>query len=179
MKEHNINNTQNHDTRYNVVHPQCRGYVHRTVFYSIFLQKPQFWSAHLATDPFSPQSRAHSCRPLRTQLQIFLSSKTLCAHSCRGRPRTQLGLNLFLQNSLSFTLIPLTQNPNLTSLQECIFIQRTYYKTMGLNHGHQKPQTLDLNHGFITKRGLWLNPNTPKTILSHTNSTKKPRSYQN
>ena len=39
MKEHNINNTQIHDTRYNVVHPQCRGYVHRTVFYSTLYKK--------------------------------------------------------------------------------------------------------------------------------------------
>ena len=31
----NITTTQkNHETRYNVVHPQFRGYIHRTVFYS-------------------------------------------------------------------------------------------------------------------------------------------------
>ena len=66
----------------------------------------------------------------------------------------------------------LHKNPNLTSLQECIFIQRTYYKTMGLNHGHPKPQTLDLNHGFITNIGLLLNPNTPKTILSRNSAYK-------
>ena len=36
---------------------------------------------------------AHSCRSF-----LNLLTKTLCAHSCRGRPRTQLGLNLFLYN---------------------------------------------------------------------------------
>ena len=36
------------------------------------------------------------------------SPKTLHAHSCRGHPRTQLGLNLLLQNSLSFASIHLT-----------------------------------------------------------------------
>ena len=69
MKEHNRNNTQNHDTRYNVVHPQCRGYIHRTVFYSTFYKN-------------------HSS-DLRTQLQIPSVLKAahtaagLCAHSCR------------------------------------------------------------------------------------------------
>ena len=123
MKEHNRNSTQNQDTIYNMVHPQCRGYVHRTVFYSTLYKNH---SSHLHTQlqiPSSPQSCAHSCRPLRTQLQIFFITpkpsthlavdflyhpKTLCAHSCRGHPCTQLGLKLLLQNSLSFASIHLT-----------------------------------------------------------------------
>ena len=91
--EQNINNTRNHNTRYNVVHPQCRGYVHRTVFIFNSLQQHSYdlctelqISAHLAADLLNNPK-------LRTQLQI-LPSKTLCALSCRGRPRTQLGLIL-------------------------------------------------------------------------------------
>ena len=91
MKEHNINNTQNHDTRYNVVHPQCRGYVHKTALLFHFLQnnssdlrtqqqiRPSSLTAHLAAVPFLQSlSCALSCSSflkiskLRTQLQ-FLS----------------------------------------------------------------------------------------------------------
>ena len=80
MKEHNRNITQNHDTRYNVVQPQCRGYVHRTVFYSTFYKNH---SSDLRTQlqiPSSPQSRAHSCRPLCTQLQISLITQKPSVH---------------------------------------------------------------------------------------------------
>ena len=60
--------------------------------------KPQFDLRTQLQIPSSPQIRAHSSRPLRTYLQIFLNllTKTLYAHSCRGRPRTQLGLILSL-----------------------------------------------------------------------------------
>ena len=98
----NITTTQwNHNTRCNVVHPQFRGYVHRTMFYSTLYKN-------------------HSS-DLRTQLQISSISqvahlaadllnhpKNICAHSCRGHPRTQLGLNLSYKTSLSFASNHLT-----------------------------------------------------------------------
>ena len=60
IKEHNNN------TRYNVVHPQFKGYVHRTVFYST-LYKNHSSDLHTQLQiSSSPQSRAHNCRPLRT-----------------------------------------------------------------------------------------------------------------
>ena len=69
----------NHNTRCNVVHPQCRGYVHRTLFYSTLYKNH---SSDLCTQlqiPSSPQSRAHSCRPLRTLLHIsFITQNPLC-----------------------------------------------------------------------------------------------------
>ena len=43
---------------------------------------------------------------------------------------------------------------------------------MVLNHGHPEHYTLVLNHGFITNRGLLLNPDTPKIILSHISAYK-------
>ena len=60
---------KNHNTRYNVVHPQFRGYIQRTVFYSTLYKN-------------------HSS-DLRTQLQIpsipqdVHLAADLCAHSCR------------------------------------------------------------------------------------------------
>ena len=71
MKEHNRNNTQNHDTRYNVVHPQCRGYVHRTVFYSTFYKKTTVLICAL------------SCRSLQV-LKAMNIAAGLCTHSCRS-----------------------------------------------------------------------------------------------
>ena len=59
-----------------MVHPQFRGYVHRTVFYSTLYKNH---SSDLRTQLqilLSPQSHAHSYRPLRTQLQIsFITQK--------------------------------------------------------------------------------------------------------
>ena len=81
MKEHNRHNTKNHNTRYNVVHPQCRGYVHRTVFYSTLYKNH---SSDLRTQleiPSSPQSCALSCRSLCTQLQILLITQKPYAHT--------------------------------------------------------------------------------------------------
>ena len=66
---------QNHNTRYNVVHPQFSGYFHRTVFYSTLYKNH---SSDLRTQlqiPSIPQSCTLSCRSLRTQLQIFLITK--------------------------------------------------------------------------------------------------------
>ena len=56
---------------------------------------PQFDLRTQLQIPSILKIRAHSSRPLRTQLQVFPQSflqKSLCAHSYRGRPRTQLGL---------------------------------------------------------------------------------------
>ena len=56
-----------------MVHPQCRGYVHKTVFYFNFLQNH---SSDLCTQlqiSSSLLSRAHNSRPLCTQLQISLN----------------------------------------------------------------------------------------------------------
>ena len=73
-----------------VVHPQCRGYVHRTVFIFNSLQNH---NSDLRT-----QLQIFSItQKLRTKVQI-ISSKTLCALSCRGHPHTQLGLNLKSKN---------------------------------------------------------------------------------
>ena len=80
---------QNHNTRYNVVHPQFRGYVHRTVFYSTLYKNH---SSDLRTQlqiPSSPQSHAHSCRPLRTQLQIsFITQNPLRTQLQRSSTHT-------------------------------------------------------------------------------------------
>ena len=69
----NRNNTRNHNTRFNVVHPQCRGYVHK--LRSIQLAtKLQFDLRTQLQIPSVLKIRAHSSRPLRTQLQVFPQS---------------------------------------------------------------------------------------------------------
>ena len=120
---------KNHNTRYNVVHPQCRGYVHRTVFYSTFYKNH---SSDLRTQlqiPSSPQSRTHSCRPLRTQLQISLITKNpLHTQLQRSSTHTAGTLTFLTKIALASHLFHLHQKPKLTSLQECLFIQRTITK---------------------------------------------------
>ena len=69
------NNTRNYNTRCNVVHPQCRGYVHKLCFIQ-FATKPQFDLRTQLQIPLVLNSRAHSSRPLCTQLQIFLNLLT-------------------------------------------------------------------------------------------------------
>ena len=109
MKEHNRNNKQNHDTRYNVVHPQCRGYVHRTVFYSTFYKNHNSDLHTQLQISSSPQSRAHSCKPLCTQLQISLITQKPCAHTAAEVIHAHSwDFNLFLPNTLSFASIHLT-----------------------------------------------------------------------
>ena len=71
MKEHNRNNTQNHDTRYNVVHPEYGGYVHRTVFYSTSYKKTTVLICAL------------SCKSLQVLKSAHLAAD-LCAHSYRS-----------------------------------------------------------------------------------------------
>ena len=66
----NRDNHKNHNTRYNVVHPQCRGYVHRTVFYSTCYKTTVLICAH-------------SCRSLQS-LKSAHTAAGLCAHSCRS-----------------------------------------------------------------------------------------------
>ena len=80
-----------------VVHPQCRGYIHRTTFYST-LYKQQFLSAHsvagLLNNPKTTHLAANSFSDLRTQLQMFsapLSYALFLQHLSYKNPlRTQL-----------------------------------------------------------------------------------------
>ena len=121
---------QNHNTKYNVVHPQCRGYVHKLRFIPLS-SKPQFICAlscrslqSLIAAHTAAGFCAHSCRSFFPFLQ-----KTLCAHSCRGRPRTQLGLILSLQKpTLLFLIFLYIKNPNLSFLHKRLFILRIFTK---------------------------------------------------
>src|SRR5271155_1176118 len=123
-----------------VVHPQCRGDVHRTVIYIQLVKTETVLICALSCRSFPFLSRTLSCR-------LFPSYKTLCALSCRGRPRTQLGLNLKPENrpyslriTSSFTFFH-SISLLLTSLQGCLFIQDAPQKYHGLkNHGFPKNQ---------------------------------------
>ena len=129
-----------------MVHPRRRGYVHRTaLLYSTLLQN-------------------NNSSDLRTKLQISPNSpscalsyrslpSTLCALSCRGRPRTQLGLNLNLK--IDLTVFALHYHHNLpsktylTPLHKCLFIQNALLQYHGLkNHGHPKTRGNYKRRGF-------------------------------
>ena len=149
---------QNHNTKYNVVHPQCRGYVHKLRFIPLS-SKPQFicalscrfllpqnhsLSAHSAADSFflwQPRTQQQASVHTAADLSYFLT-KTLCAHSCRGRPRTQLGLVLSLpKTNLTSPYLSYIKNPNLYIFHKRLFILRSFTKTMVLKHGHpQNPK---------------------------------------
>ena len=64
---------------------------------------------------------ALSCRSLQV-LKVPHTAAGLCAHSCRGYPRTQLGLNLSYKQALALHQFILHEKPKLTSLEECLFI---------------------------------------------------------
>ena len=131
-----------------MVHPQCRGYVHKTMFIFNFLQ-------------------THSS-DLHTQLQIF-STTQICALSCRTflpKPSAHSAGEVVHTLSWDLTLTPkidlsffaphyvITQNPTkkpFSPLHKCLFIQVHYYNTMGL-------KTMGLNHGLFTKRGASTQP---------------------
>ena len=140
-----------------MVHPQCRGYVHKLRFIQL-ATKPQFDLRTQLQIPSVLNSRAHSSRPLRTQLQIFSQSsyKTLCAHSYRSflnlltKPSAHTAaevvhahswdLTFFLPNQPFLALIFLCiKKPNSFLFTKIPIYTSRYYKTMASNHGHPKP----------------------------------------
>ena len=125
----NRNNTTKPQHQYNVVHPQCRGYVHKLRLF-LFPQNHSF-SAHTAADFFLTKIAAHtaagfcahSCRsffppykiPLRTQLQ---RSSTHTAGTCPFLTKSDL-------TCLIFSYI---KKPNLSILHKRLFILRGFTK---------------------------------------------------
>ena len=125
------NNTRNHNTRYNVVHPQCRGYVHKLWFIQLATKSTVDLRTQLQI-PSILKSRAHSSRPLRTQLQVFPQSflqnpsahtaaEVVHAHSwdLTFPYKTQSLLRLYLSYIIK---------PNLSSLHKRLFILRIFTK---------------------------------------------------
>ena len=137
-----------------MVHPQFRGYVHKTVFYSTIYKNH---SSDLCTQlqiPSIPQSCALSCRSLRTQLQIFLITQKPSVHiAAEVIHAHSWDLTFLTKQPLSLHQFILHQKPKLTSLQECLFIVHLLQ-----NHGLKPwaPRTLNprVNPWLITKRGL-------------------------
>ena len=131
MHENNKTRTtqQNHNTKYNVVHPQCRGYVHKLRFIPLS-SKPQFICAHscrflpsLIAAHTAAGFCAHSCRsffppyknPLRTQLQ---RSSTHTAGTC----------SFLTKSNLTSPYLSYIKKPNLSILHKRLFILRGFTK---------------------------------------------------
>ena len=75
------------------------------------LQKPQFdLRTQLQILSVLKKPRTQQQAPAHTAagLSSIFFTQTLCAHSCRGRPCTQLGLNLLYTINLNLALIFLT-----------------------------------------------------------------------
>ena len=129
---------QNHNTKYNVVHPQCRGYVHKLCFIPLS-SKPQFIYALSYRFLLPFDSRAHSSRLLRTQLQ---RSSTHTAGTCSFPTKSNL-----TSPYLSY-IKSLTYPFSISAYLYC-----AAYKNHGLKPwAPTKTLTQDLTHGFITKR---------------------------
>ena len=172
-----------------MVHPQCRGYIHRTSFIFNNLQTTQFWSVHSAADLLNNPK-------LRTQLQIFSTTQN-CALSCRSflpKPSTHSAAEVVHALKWDLTLNPKiglsffasnyhhtkTFEKSLYPLHKCLFILVHYYNTMCLNHGLK-------NHEFkpwviYNKRGFDPTPKPLRLFWTTTPLTSfapKPRSFQN
>ena len=125
-----------------MVHRHCRGYVHRTVLYSTYLQVTVLICA-LSSRSFQVLKAVHTvvglyannCRSSNhyTKPSAHTAAEVVHAHSW--------DLTFLTKLALASHQFILHQNPSLTHLQECLFIECTYYKTMGLNHGH--PETIN------------------------------------
>ena len=140
-----------------VVHPQCRGYVHRTAFIFNTLQTHSYDMCTQLQIFSTTQSCALSYRTF-----LLKPYKYLCTLSCKGCPRTQLGINL-KNPKIGLSLFASNYHHTkpfeklFSPLHKCLFIQVHYYNTMGLNHGHPKT----INHGLFTKRGASTQPQNP------------------
>ena len=125
-----------------MVHPQCRGYVHRTAVIFNFLQTHSFdlctqlqissitQSCALSCRSFLPKPSVHSAAEVVNTLSwdLTLHPKILCTLSCKGHPHTQLGLNLNPKIFLSFFASNYhhTQKPSKSSF--LLYISAYLYK---------------------------------------------------
>ena len=109
----------------------------------LFLQKPQFICALSCRFLLPFDSRAHTSRLLRTQLQTFLTFlQKPSAHTAAEVVHAH-SWDLFLPYKIQpyFTLLSYIKNPNLSIFHKRLFILRSFTKTMVLNHGHpQNPK---------------------------------------
>ena len=126
-----------------MVHPQCRGYVHKLFF------------IQLATKNHS-LIYALSCRSLQA-LKSAHTAAGLCAHSCRSfflflqKPSAHTAAEVVHAHSwdltfpyiinLSFAFLFFTSKSlTFSYLQECLFIHRTITKPWLQNMGTQNPK---------------------------------------
>ena len=136
------NNTRNHNTRYNVVHPQCRGYVHKTVFYST-CYKTTVWSTHTAADPFSPfkpRTQHQASVHIATDLSLIFLQKPSAHTAAEVVHAHSWDLTFPYTINLSFTFLSLNQKPNFSYLQKCLFIHRAITKPWLQTMGTQNPK---------------------------------------
>ena len=118
-----------------MVHPQCRGYVHRTAFIFNNLQNNAVLICALSRRTFLPKPYVHSATEVVHALSWDLTLNP------------KIDLSFFTSHHHHNT------KPLLTPLHKFLFIQVHYYNTMGLNHG------------TFTKKGASTHPEAHKTIL--------------
>ena len=126
-----------------MVHPQCRGYVHRTVFYSTCYKTTVLICVL-------------SCRSLQSLIAAHTAA-SLCAHSCRSflnlltKPSTHTAAEVVHAHSwdltfpyiinLSFAFLFFTSKIlTFSYLQKCLFIHRAITKPWLQTMGTQNPK---------------------------------------
>ena len=148
-----------------MVHPQCRGYIHRTMFIFNNLQTHSY-DLHTQLQIFSTtQNCALSCRTYLQKPSAHSAAKVVDALSWDLTLNPKIDLSFFASNYHH-------KKTYLTPLHKCLFIQVHYYNTMGT----QKPWDIYKKRGFDPTlkplRLFW-------TITPLTSFAPKPRSCQN
>ena len=126
-----------------VVHPQCRGYVHRTVFY---IQQFTITTVLIC---------ARSCRSFQPSKIAHLSAKPSQKPSTHSAAEVVHALSWDLTLNPKIDLISFASHHHnifyyLIILHKCLFIKVHYYNTMGTH-----------NQGNFTKRGASTQPRSP------------------
>ena len=136
MKEHNINNTKNQNTGYNVVHPSVGATSTELCFIQLFTK---------ITVPIY----ALSCRSFQVLKAAHTAAEVVHAHSW--------DLTFSYKIALASHQFILHKKPNLISLQECLFIVHLLQ-----NHGLKPwaPRTLNpaLKPWVYYKKRTWTQP---------------------
>ena len=156
-----------------MVHPQCRGYIHKLRFIPLS-SKPQFICALSCRFLLPLDSRAHSSRLLRTQLQTFLTFLQNPLRTQLQRSSTHIaGTCSFLTKSnltspyLSYIKKNLTSPFSISAYLYCAFFQ---------NHGLKPWAPKTLNPGFqprvYYKKGVLTSLDTPNTALTPNSAYK-------
>ena len=142
-RNRNKNSTRNHNTGYNVVHPQCRGYVHKLC--SIQLATKTQFDLHTQLQILSvlKKSRTQQQAPAHTAAGFFLTiffTKPSAHTAAEVVHAHSWDLTFPYKINLSFAFISYIKKPNFSYLQKGLFIRHAIIKPWLQTMGTQNPK---------------------------------------